>query len=244
MSETRSLSRASLVTELQAAIKELIYAQQLAPGDPLPSEHDLCEALGVSRNSLREALKVLEATGVVSIQRGRGMFVGAMSLNGFINELVFHARVSAASGTEELRHLVELREHLEASLMATVISAATASQLKELEELVRRMAEAELGAPETLELDRRFHEVLYEELGNPLVSQLLGAFWEVFRVLAEQVPGLAGTAGDTADIHRAILTAIVRADATEAVESMSSHFAGIKARLGSPPQRRGARPSL
>ncbi|MCI9888310.1 FadR family transcriptional regulator [Micrococcales bacterium 31B] len=231
MHKPRSLARSSLVSEVQLSIKELIFQQRLGSGDPLPTEHELAEELGVSRNSLREALKVLEATGVVNIKRGNGMFVGGMSLRGMIQELVFHARLSAATGSKELHDLVELREFLETSLMAPVSGACTPAHLDTLNGLVDEMErESHHGMPPA-EIDRKFHEALYAPLGNPFISQLLAAFWEVLRTLDEHLPEGTETPTSIVEVHRAIVRGIESRDSVAAQAAMTTHFDGIKRRL-------------
>jgi DNA-binding FadR family transcriptional regulator len=236
MAKPASLARASLVTEVQDAIKELIYEHRLKPGDPLPTEHELAETLGVSRNSLREALKVLEATGVVVIRRGYGMAVGEMSLHALIAELVFHARLSAQEGTKELRDLMDLRGVLECSLIERAMPAMAKEHLAAIESAVVAMeAEAEAGrfSPDD---DRRFHEALYRSLDNPFISQLLAAFWDVFDLLQEHLPQSTETPEQIAEQHRAIYQALAAGDSGTAARTLGAHFHGIEQRLDSDPK--------
>ena len=66
------------------AIEQYILKNHLQPGDPLPTESALCESLGVSRSSVREALRQLKALEIVTVQQGRGAFVGDMTLRPLI----------------------------------------------------------------------------------------------------------------------------------------------------------------
>lgn len=154
--------RLSRAVEVQQAVKELIVSRRLAAGDPLPTETELMEELGASRNSVREALKALQAVGIVDIRHGFGMFVGRMSLNGLVDELAFHSRIRMHDdGPRQLGHLVEIREVLEAGLVERLIDLGDAADLSPVAEVMARMsAEAEVGviSPET---DRLFHDVLY-----------------------------------------------------------------------------------
>ncbi|GAA2801793.1 FadR/GntR family transcriptional regulator [Nonomuraea dietziae] len=184
--------RLSRAVEVQQAVKEIILSRRLAAGDPLPTETELMEELGASRNSVREALKALQAVGIVDIRHGFGMFVGRMSLNGLVDELAFHSRIRMHDdGPRQLGHLVEIREVLEAGLVERLIDLGGEADLSPVAEVMARMsAEAEVGiiSPET---DRLFHDVLYRPLGNPLVGQLLGAFWDVYHQLRDHL-GRAG----------------------------------------------------
>jgi len=233
MAKPASLARTSLVSEVQDAIKDLIYERKLKPGDPLPTEHELAETLGVSRNSLREALKVLEATGVVVIRRGYGMAVGEMSLRSLISELVFHARLSAQEGTKELRDLMDLRAALETSL---IVRVAAAMQPKDLEAINRAVVAMETAAENgrfSPEDDRVFHDQLYRPLDNPFISQLLAAFWDVFALLQDHLPNSVESPAEIAAHHRAIYDALAAGDADGASAALERHFDGIAGRLES-----------
>jgi DNA-binding transcriptional regulator YhcF (GntR family) len=138
--------RSSRTEEVQQAIKQLILERGLASGDPMPTEFELVEELDVSRNSLREALKALQAVGIVEIRHGFGMYVGSMSLGALVDELTFHARMSKRQGRDDLAHLVDVREVLERGLVEQVIDRHLLSDTTELDEIMRRMdAEAAAG---------------------------------------------------------------------------------------------------
>lgn len=228
MTTARRLSRA---VEVQEAVKDIILRRRLATGDPLPTESELMEELGISRNSVREALKALQAVGIVEIRHGFGMFVGRMSLSGLVDGLAFHNRMTLRDGRNELGHLVEIREALESGLVQRLIDLYGDADLTPVAEVVSRMEnEARTGAisPET---DRLFHEMLYRPLGNPLVGQLLGAFWDVYHQVSDQLGTPDEPAADLARHHRAIYTAVAGADKEAAVTAVRRHFDGVRHRL-------------
>lgn len=228
--------RQSRAVEVQEAVKRIILQRGLAAGDPLPTESDLMAELGIGRNSVREALKVLQAVGIVDIRHGFGMFVGKMSLNGLVDELAFHSRMTMASAASEERnhlgHLIEIREVLESGLVVRLIEqGATPGQLAAALAAIEDMEkEAQVGdiSPET---DRLFHDVLYRPLGNPLVSQLLSAFWEVYHQLRDDLGTPDETPADVARKHRDIYAAVLAGDQAAAVTAMRAHFDGVRSRL-------------
>ncbi|MBO2463540.1 FadR/GntR family transcriptional regulator [Actinomadura violacea] len=223
--------RSSRTEEVQQAVKQLILERGLASGDPMPTEFELVEELDVSRNSLREALKALQAVGIVEIRHGFGMYVGSMSLDALVDELTFHARMSKRQGRDDLAHLVDVREVLERGLVEQVIDRGLASDTTELDEIMRRMdAEAAAGQV-TPETDRLFHELLYRPLANPIVNQLLGAFWDVYRTLQHDLAPVRQEAADVAQRHRDIYEALVSGDRAAAATAMAAHFGGIRERL-------------
>jgi DNA-binding FadR family transcriptional regulator len=224
-------ARPSRAVEAQEGVKDLIVQRGLVAGDPLPTESELMEELQVSRNSIREALKALQAVGIVDIRHGFGMFVGRMSLAGLVDELAFHSRITLQNGKNHLAHLIEIRELLESGLVERLIELGQEADLTPIADVIARMeAEAEAGlvSPET---DRLFHDLLYRPLGNPLVSQLLGAFWDVYYQLRDRIGAPDEPAGDVVKRHRDIYTAVLAGDRAAAVAAVHAHFQGVRNRV-------------
>ncbi|WP_328475320.1 FCD domain-containing protein [Actinoplanes sp. NBC_00393] len=225
--------RPSRTDEVQQQIKQLILERGLTAGDPMPTELELLDEINVSRNSLREALKALQAVGIVEIRHGFGMYVGTMSLVSLVDELTFHGRMSLQAGRNDLRHLVQIREVLESGLIQQVIRGREAGTpaAAELAEVMEQMeAEARAGSV-TPETDKRFHELLYEPLGNPLVTQLLAAFWDVYHALHTELDEADETPVEIAARHRRVYDAVCAGDIDESVAALNEHFSGIRRRL-------------
>ncbi|MCK2212629.1 FadR family transcriptional regulator [Actinomadura sp. ATCC 31491] len=224
-------ARTSRAVEAQEGVKDLIVRRGLVAGDPLPTESELMEELQVSRNSVREALKALQAVGIVEIRHGFGMFVGRMSLAGLVDELAFHSRITLQNGKNHLAHLIEIREILESGLVQRLIALGPEAELGPVADVIARMdAEAEQGlvSPET---DRLFHDLLYRPLGNPLVSQLLGAFWDVYYQLRDHLGAPDEPPADVARRHRDIYAAVLAGDGPAATAAVVAHFRGVRNRL-------------
>ena len=79
------------------AIKQHIIDSGLGPGDLMPTETELCEALGVSRSSVREAIRTLGSLDIVEVRHGHGTFVGRMSLDPLVNGMVFRLSMRAST---------------------------------------------------------------------------------------------------------------------------------------------------
>jgi DNA-binding GntR family transcriptional regulator len=129
-------------------------------------------------------------------------------------------------------HLVQIRQALERGLIEQVIALRSDDDLARLHEVIAQMeVEVATGAvsPDT---DRLFHETLYAPLDNPLVSQLLSAFWDVHHVLQHELaPINEPAAHDTVEQHQAIYQAVADTDVDAAAAAMTAHFAGIRSRL-------------
>lgn len=218
-------------SQVQRKVMQLILDRGLRPGALLPTEAELMEELGVSRNSVREALKALQALDIVEIRHGYGTYVGQASLTPLADGLTFRTLVQLADDTHALAEILQLREVLEEGLIRRVAVRITDEELAQLDAVVRGMERAAETGAAFPELDREFHETLYRSLGNELVPQLLGAFWNVFH----RVAGVRGWSSDPApDVtvgrHRDIVTALRARDVEGAERAMADHFRGIEAR--------------
>ncbi|MFB7493980.1 FadR/GntR family transcriptional regulator [Streptomyces sp. NPDC056161] len=217
--------------DLQERIKKLIVDRRLPSGAPLPTEPELMEFLGASRNSVREALKALQAMGIVEIRHGFGTYVGPMSLAPMVEGLTFRTVAGHHRGEDSLVQLLELREAMEAGLVSRLAGRLPAADLAELAALVDRMDErAEHGAG-LAETDRAFHAALYRGLDNVLLSEVLEAFWDVFHRVQRDLVDVPQDPRVTCHQHREILDAVRSGDAARAEQAIRDHFDNIRARL-------------
>jgi DNA-binding FadR family transcriptional regulator len=212
-------------------IKQLILDDGLSPGDPMPTESELMDRLDVGRNSLRESLKVLQAVGIVEIRHGFGTYVGQLELEALTDGLAFRGQLSLRTDRRAIRELVEVRSALEVGLVPLVIDRSDAASLARVEQALAELEAAAASGRTDPDADRRFHDQLYAPLGNRLLAQLLGAFWDVYHELSRQFGELDNTAGGIAAEHREIYEAVRAGDVPRAVVATERHFAGIRNRV-------------
>ncbi|MYW66016.1 FCD domain-containing protein [Streptomyces sp. SID8379] len=225
--------------DLQERIKKLIVDRRLPPGAPLPTEPELMELLGVSRNSVREALKALQAMGIVEIRHGFGTYVGPMSMAPMVEGLAFRTVAAHYRGEDSLLQLLELREAVETGLVARLAGRVPDADLAELDALVGEM-EKEAGSPEgavAAATDRAFHATLYRGLGNPLLGEVLDAFWEAFHRVRTDLVDVPRDPQVTCRQHREILDSLRSGDAIRAERAIRDHFGNIRHRLTATPQQ-------
>ncbi|MGP5072414.1 FadR/GntR family transcriptional regulator [Arthrobacter rhombi] len=221
---------------LTTDLMDLIIDRGLRAGDALPTEAVLTEELGVGRNTLREAIKVLQALGVVEIRHGFGTFVAGNNLVALADSLTFRGRMSLRHKGHEAHELVEVRQALESGLIGSAIDALDESRLDELTALVVQMETHALDGRTFVEIDQEFHRLLFSCLENELLTNLLGVFWQVYRTIHEAIDSLGGntpgtTLTETAQIHRDILNAVRSKDKPAAARLMHRHFDGIRGQL-------------
>ena len=216
---------------LQSDIMELILDRELEVGDALPTENELCVALGVGRNTLRESLKVLQALGVIEVRHGFGMFVAPTNFEALADGLIFRGRLSLRHHGLEALQLVDVRHALESGLIGSSMDVMTADQLAAVKESVVRMEDLAARGEPFVEADSDFHGRLFAPLNNELLLNLLGVFWKVYRKIhtemgpgSEDLPALAA-------LHRNIYTAVAAGDRARAAEELGRHFEGIRRRI-------------
>lgn len=217
---------------LQADIMELILERDLKAGDPLPTENELALALGIGRNTLREALKVLQALGVVEIRHGFGMFVAPRNFDSLTDGLTFRGRLSLRHEGQEALQLVDVRQALEAGLIGEAMELMRPNHLDDIEATVRQMEALAEGGEVLTAIDEQFHYQLFEPLNNELLSNLMSVFWKVYSKIHAELGGdpLVDLI-ETAAIHRGIFEAVKANDKAQASERLKRHFDGIRAKL-------------
>jgi DNA-binding FadR family transcriptional regulator len=216
---------------IQERIKQYIIEHHLESGAELPSEAELAGHLGVSRNAVREALKVLQTLDIVETRHGQGSFVGRFSLNALVDGLAFRILFDVKRDLRTLRELLELRQVLECGLVSRLPEQMTNERLEELQVLVDMMEEKARQGQTFPEEDRAFHVALYQPLGNHLMIQILQAFWDAFHSVRDMLPGNLQSPITTVQVHQRIIDALSVGDGSGAAIAMAAHFAEIQARL-------------
>ncbi|WP_328990128.1 FCD domain-containing protein [Kribbella sp. NBC_01245] len=206
-----------------AGLRQMIASGAIGPGEQFPPEPELCDRLGVSRSSLREAARSLAALGVIESRHGSGTYVSALDPAEIISRFSLSVELIPLEGVLQL---LEVRRVLESHATA----AAAARQDPELEAqlgAILDQLEATTDAAEIQALDAEFHGAICKAGGNPTVTALTGVIrgrgghYRIFE------PGDEFNAiKQTSDRgHRAILAAIATRDPAAAATAASAHIA-------------------
>ncbi|MEV7211599.1 GntR family transcriptional regulator [Kitasatospora cineracea] len=213
-------------------IKGYILRGRLKPGDPLPSENELCEIFGAGRSSVREAIKVLDALDIVQVRHGHGTFVGRLSLSALVESLSFRGLLSPDDDFRVLSDLVDVRELFERAMAGRIIDALLPVHLEQLADLVGEMEERLRLGRDIVATDRSFHALLLQPLANELVAQLSSACWEVHAVVAPHLNIVtAQDEADTVEAHRAMVEALRIGDARRFTEAVRRHYVPVRRRI-------------
>jgi DNA-binding FadR family transcriptional regulator len=223
-----TIRRRGLQAEIQQVVKRYIIDHRFRPGDPLPGEGELARQLGISRPSLREAMKVLQTIGAIETRHGSGTYVGDLSLEAPADGLGFQVQLAAQHADTppaELLDLVDLREALETHLIRRAAGRHTLHQIARMRALNDALRTGDERAGDPGQLDEELHLLFYEPLGSRVKSEFVHMFWRVSSFTSSR--GLsASRQADVAD-HAAIIEALVNADRDAAVAAMSRHMRHI-----------------
>jgi DNA-binding FadR family transcriptional regulator len=216
---------APLHKTVQDEIRHYIIRHALRPGDPLKPEAELARLFGVSRNSVREAVKALESTGVLETRRGSGVYIKDFSFAPLLENLPY----GLMQGPRALGELVALRKALESAMIADAMLALTPASVAALRQVLAVMLARAERKEGFAEQDREFHRLLFADLGNEMLLQLFDLFWVAYHRAAPTVPHREPV--EIYRNHEAILDAVLSGDPERARDAVRQHYVGIEERI-------------
>jgi DNA-binding FadR family transcriptional regulator len=216
-------------------IEEQLINRTLRPGDRLPPERELAAALGASRPAVREALRVLQAQGVLRSAVGTGADSGTIVTPAPSGALTRLLRVHLAVASFPLSDVVEARVMLERFSALGAAKAITPEFLARIEAPLLAMDDVDIDRARFNELDTEFHVAIAEAGGNQFVADLTVAVRESIR---SDILGTLENSGDWTEIrdglradHHAIYRALADADGPRAADRLEKHIEGFYARM-------------
>jgi DNA-binding FadR family transcriptional regulator len=222
-------TRVPAYRQAQIEIKKYIEDHQLRFGDALPPEGVLAQDLGISRPSLREAMKSLESLGIVEARHGEGIYVKAFSFDSIIENLPY---AFVADG-RSIQDLLQVRAAIELGSVPAVLERITAEDVQTLRELASSMLKKAKAGELYEQEDRQFHATMYRCLGNAFLSTLTDLFWRVFhRMNQNEVPPTRKASEASARDHAAIVKMIENKDLQGLLAAYEKHFHTLFQRLG------------
>ncbi|MCP2260768.1 DNA-binding transcriptional regulator, FadR family [Streptoalloteichus tenebrarius] len=216
--------RAGLVEQVIEQMRELVTSGEWPVGQRIPPEPELVSALGVGRNTVREAVRALAHAGLLEVRQGDGTFVRATSeLSGAVRRLC----------GSELREVLEVRRALEVEGARLAAVRRTDEDLRRLEEsLAARDAATEEGDGERVaETDTAFHLLLVECAHNPVLTELYRGFTEAVRASVVTTFDLRAQSQELIS-HTALLDAVRDQDPERAAVEAGGFLEEILCRLG------------
>lgn len=200
-------------------ISELMREGGYQPGDRLPSERELAEGLRVSRVVVREALKVLEALGMVQVRQGSGTYVVDARRDPVAAALVADATIDLGF----IRHLIDLRAALDVKAAELAAEHATAGDLTRLRAVLRELDAEHSRDPAAASLSLVFESLLAQIAGNPLLAANQRAVHQIWGQAWSAVGLAPGPKHAFNTEHRAIFEAVAAHDPIAAGQLMAAH---------------------
>lgn len=230
--------KSDLTYQLLDRIKALIAEGALTPGAKLPPERRLAESFGVSRSSLRHAIKALEVMGVLRQRVGDGTYLTEDSGHILREPLQLLFLIDEIS----FEDLLETRLIVEPELAARAAERATTEDIRAMKETLAEMQRKDASHEELIQADLAFHHAIFEAARNPLCKRI---FSLVHKAMMASI-GITSQMVDwkhTLSFHRPICNAIERRRPKEARQRMIEHLNDAR-RLLAQVQERAARPEI
>lgn len=220
----KKIARSRLYELVAEEVEKAILDGQYEIGSRLPSEQNLADQFEVSRNVVREALKVLQERGLVQVLDGSGAFVAPPSSGTTTSALGRYIRLIGASTAIDA--LYETRIALEGFNARLAAQRATSDQIAELEALVERMrtSMSDFDNGEWTSADLEFHLALARATNNPFQPLLLKPLVDQLREVIAKGFANPGATQAGLSAHEKLLTCIKNHDPESAYETMVSHL--------------------
>jgi GntR family transcriptional regulator, transcriptional repressor for pyruvate dehydrogenase complex len=211
-------------------IKQMLVDGELGPGDRLPVEKDLAASLGVSRNTLREAVRALTTLKMLQTRQGDGTYVTSLQPELLLDGMAFVADLHGESGELHFLHVRRLLEPEATALATGRLSEADLTELRDLldeeHELVRAPA---VDHERLMTNDRAFHTVITSRCGNPVLAALIeNASGRTVRARLWRGRLDSGADARTVTEHQMIYQAIKEGDSERARLLAAAHILGVE----------------
>ncbi len=215
----RRLLSQTVVEQIEQAIKDKL----LGPGMRLPSEMELCKSFGVSRTAVREALRMLSARGLVTIEKGKGMFINTLSAAAVTDPL----RLYLSMNYEKVFVLdvIRARQAIEPSIAAVAAAQRTNDDILKLRQDVEELRNASEDYLQLAGLDMAFHLDIARASQNPLMPLIIDPIHRLMPEIKSSVYATVEHARESAlEWHSRITERIVAADVDGARDTMAEHL--------------------
>lgn len=209
-------------------IKSAILNGAMKPGDRLPPERELVERFQASRISIREALKSLETSGLLTIKPGSGVFVSEVNSKPLSDSLSSILRIKKAS----INDLTEARIILEPNIAGLASERITPEDLTKLEQNIREASVIVKSNSPSPAQNIEFHSLIADSTHNPVISLTMKTLFDVVKEMTleitDNLPKRIETSSRAVVYHKRILKALREKDSKKVYELMQKHVLQIQ----------------
>jgi GntR family transcriptional repressor for pyruvate dehydrogenase complex len=211
-----------LVDRVVDELQNMIVSGELQPGTRFPPERALAEQLGVSRTVAREAVRILDAKGLVETKRGVGTTVRRVTKEHVVEPLIM--LLQTQEGGISVEHLHQVRRMLEIEIAGIAALRASDTDLEVLQTHLRALELTSDDPVAYSDEDTEFHNALAKSTHNPLLRILLGSIRDLMHEVRHLVTRYPHLIEETLPDHRLILDKIMARDPEGAREAMELHL--------------------
>ena len=219
------MSRKSLVDVVVDDLLERILAGEIAPHEALPPEAEIARTSGVSRLTVREALKSLQTQNIIYVKRGLGTFVNPTAAWTGIDAILRAASLDTSPDEAALR-LLEVRRMVETGAAALAASHHTGADLDRMDAAIREMqfAHASDDLDTLVAADLAFHDAVLGASANPFVLVLMSQLGRLLYVMRRQTSAHPEVQQHAIQHHQNVRDAIATSDPEAARKAMDAHI--------------------
>ncbi len=221
----KPIKKKSVSQEILEQIKSLIDSGHLIPGSKLPSERELSKMLGVSRPSLREALKALNLIGAIENRPGDGTYLSPSSSQRLSEPFSIYFTINRGT----LFDISEARKILEVGFAALAARRRSEEDLRDMEEAIKKMRSNIKDLKKYGRYDIAFHRALADSTGNLVISDLMGKLYKLLFIDTKYHetrygPDAVSYREQVCQDHEAIYQQIKEKNENGAVQAMMDHL--------------------
>ena len=221
----REITPVRLYESVIDQIMDLVKRNELKPGDKLPPERELAEKLSISRNSLREAFRVLESRGLIKSKPGEGRFIREIRNNSHNNT----ENIILSLEKSSILELLEAREIFEVKIAKIAAQRAIPEDIELIERALNKMNEEEgLKDDKKTESDTEFHLAIAGASHNFVFVNIIKLHLDLLKETRGKTWQMPGRREKQYQEHRAILQAIKKHNSKKAGEAMLKHLKNIR----------------
>jgi len=214
------IKKTRLAEEVADRIRTLMLDGTFSPGEPLPSERHLAERFGVSRGSIRDALRTLETIGLVETRHGQGTFPLELSVDRLVAPLA-----SVMAYRSDLQdELLDVRRMFEPAVARAAALRATEEDLADLQRVLEAQRQKLKIGQSAIAEDTAFHAILARATRNRVVMSIMATLNDLLVESRTQSLLQKGRPARSIDGHEAVVAALRRRDAEGASQAMYKHI--------------------
>ncbi|MGE4583686.1 MAG: FadR/GntR family transcriptional regulator [Sphaerochaeta sp.] len=216
-----SLSRTNLSQQVADHLEEVILSSPTSKvSEKLPSEMKLAKQYNVSRPVIREAMKLLQERGLITLKNGSGAYITRPETDTVMNAVNRIMQVDRISADD----LTQVREILELSSVDLAVKKITDADIEKMDAILSRFEDKTLPLKERVKLDEQFHLAIAQAAGNDLLTMFIGVLTSLLRDYMGKGILIEGGIDDGIRRHRIIFEALANRDPQAAHKAMVDHL--------------------